>query len=157
MAEVKEIRLHVKGDPPAKAGDLSIFGKGHPQYRDVVLLWDAIQRALDEPREPQWNRLEERPVGLELTITENRNSPLTRDPTNCIGGVSDVLQFNPGGPRRDLRHKPSLYLNDKQVRVVRLSMQTGTVAEYRVRVWLLDDFLGALDAKTVHADLTADC
>ena len=139
MAECREVQLNVNGYPPAKDGGSSIFDEGHPQHHDVVLLWAAAQRALDEVPGPQWNRDERRPVGLELGIVEDANSPLRRDPINCIGGVADVLQSNPGGPKRDLKHKPSLYFNDEQIREVRLSVQAGDAARYLVRVWLLDD------------------
>ena len=110
-----EISLTIKGLPPAKDGATSIFNKQHRHHIRVVDLLRMAKHPLDNS---QWNRTENRDIGLELVMTDTL-AGLPGDAINYLGGVSDVLQVD----RRnvylahlgDLAHA-TLYYNDNQIR-----------------------------------------
>ncbi len=79
-------------------------------------------------------------MGLESVVTAREPEALPGDATNYLGGVADVLQAN--RVNADLAHlgdltQASLYLDDRQIREVRYSVEGGDPSGYRVRVWLL--------------------
>ena len=133
--KVQEIRLVVAGLPPAKDGSKSIFNRNHGHHSRVIDLLYSVKEALGSA---QWTPLESRHIGLELVVQTPDN--FREDGLNLLGGVADVLQANRRGA--DLSHLPdlaqaSLYYDDKQIQEARYSVESGGIAEYRVRVWVL--------------------
>ena len=134
-----EIALTVKGHPPAKSEAKSIFSAGHPHHRRAIELLREIKRALAD--NPHWNRMEARPVGLELVIVETRERACQSDATNFLGGAADTLQsarYSGGDVPSDFA-SVSLFRNDSQIREVRYSVEIGDALGYRLRVWVLQD------------------
>ena len=87
-----EITLTVAGYPPAKSEAKSIFSQGHPHHSRAIDLLREMKRALAD--NPRWDRMETRPVGLELAIVETRGQTCQSDATNFLGGAADTLQAN---------------------------------------------------------------
>ena len=134
-----EITLTVAGCPPAKSGETSIFSKKHSSQRYAIELLREMKRTLAD--NPGWNRIEKRPIGLELVMVETQDMACPADATNCLGGVADTLQDD------RCKHKDvplefasvSLFQNDSQIREVRYFVEVGDALGYRVRVWVLRD------------------
>ena len=134
-----EIALTVEGCPPAKSEAKSIFSKGHPHHSRAIDLLREMKRALADS--PHWDRTETRSVGLELAIVETRGQVCQSDATNFLGGVADTLQANRykgGDVPRDFA-SVSLFRDDRQIREVRYSVESGDALGYRLRVWVLRD------------------
>ena len=136
--DLVEINLAVEGWPPKKSEAKSLLAWDHPDSDSVVFLLRAVALRLSESR---WDPTEARPVGLELIVIAQTPEQIPGDATNYLGGVADVLQADK--PRRvDLTHlgdlaKGCLYRNDRQLREVRYTVESGDVPGYRVRIWVL--------------------
>ena len=134
-----EITLTVAGCPPAKSEAKSIFSKGHPHHSRAIDLLREMKRTLED--NPRWDRMEERPVGLELVIVETPGQACQSDATNFLGGAADTLQANryKGGDVPSEFAPVSLFRDDSQIREVRYSVESGDALGYRLRVWVLRD------------------
>ena len=89
-----EITLTVTGYPPAKSGETSIFSKKHGSHERAIDLLREMKRALAD--NPGWDRMEERPIGLELVMVE------TPDKQGLSGGRDQL----PRGRSRYVASQP---------------------------------------------------
>jgi hypothetical protein len=134
---VDEVRLTVRGYPPAKNEALSMLGAGHPHSPRVVALLEAAEAASETLAFLPF----EGPIGLDVTL----HAPTGRDPwdaTNYLGGIGDVLEDKRRrGPPPHLGKLGgvSLYLNDRQIREVHYRQMSGDEARYEVRVYSLNE------------------